>query len=88
MTGWIACHDELLSAGGRETLAAELLAADLLVRDRRGFPTADERSADAYRALVGPVRRAGCSPLTGAFCRCAATRIRRCSWSQGLTVAA
>ncbi len=35
-------------------MAGELLAPDVLVRDRRGFPGSDERGVDAYQAFVPP----------------------------------
>ncbi len=50
---WLARHDELLARGDFDALADELLAADVLVRDRRGHPTPDARGPDAYRALIG-----------------------------------
>ncbi len=49
---WLARHDELLGHGDLDALVDELVAADVLVRDRRGLQTSDARGPEAYRALL------------------------------------
>jgi class 3 adenylate cyclase/ketosteroid isomerase-like protein len=60
---WLRRHDLLAESDDWDPLAAELIAPDVMVRDRRGFPTSDLRGPIAYRELMesaGPLGLLAC----------------------------